>query len=126
MRSRTAERIDEREVPDQPKSLVARAGDRPQLEREWIFLGGSPHVVELDIAAELHRPVERLRDSEMNLRARASVLVIAVGELRGVEILPYLEPADDSVSALDRLVYLVNVGLAFRQLPSRRGRRVRM
>src|SRR5260370_27794020 len=70
--------------------------------------------------------MKRLRNAEGALRPGASVFVIAVGELRGVEILPDLKPADDSVGALDRLVYLVNVGLAFRQLPGRRRSRVRM
>src|SRR5277367_5002257 len=116
----TAERILEREVPHQPKNFIVRAGDRTQLQRCWIFFGGVAHVVELDVTAELHRPLEGLRDSKVNLGARARVLVVAVGQFRGAEILTDLEPAQNSVGRLDRLVYLVNVRLAFGELPGRR------
>ena len=69
MCARTAERIFEREVPYQPKCLVVRACDRTQLKRRWIFLGRVPHLVEFDVAAELHRPLEGLWDAEMNFGA---------------------------------------------------------
>src|ERR1700733_9248781 len=106
MRSRTAEWILECEVCHQPELPDVRAGDRSQLERRRIFFGRMPHVIQLDIAAELHRPLECLRNSEMNLRARSGIFVVAVGQLRSGEILPDLEPSQDSVSGVERLVYL--------------------
>src|ERR1700683_2625291 len=108
MCARTAERIFQREVPYQPKCLVVRACNRTQLKRRRIFLSRVPHVVEFNVAAELHRPLEGLRDAEMNLGARSRVFIIAVRELRGAEILADFEPAEDSVGRFDRLVYLAN------------------
>src|SRR5271163_5244401 len=101
MCARAAEWIYEREVSHQPKALVVGARDRPQLERRRIFLGLMPHVIELDVAAELHRPLERLRDSEMHFRARARIFVVAGRQLGRTKVLPDLEPLQDSVGGLD-------------------------
>ena len=123
MRLRAAERLYKRKVRDHAKWLVGRADDRPQLERQRIFLSRAPHVVELNIAAELHRPFEGLRNAEVNLRARTRVFVISVRELRRGEILADLEPAQDAIGGLERLVYLMHIHLALRQLSGRgRGR----
>src|ERR1700730_1807517 len=63
--TRAGERIKEREVPHQPKFFVTAAGNRPKFEPRGIILGPMPHIIELDIAAELHRPLEGLRYTEM-------------------------------------------------------------
>src|SRR5258705_1918006 len=105
MRMRSAEWILQGQVGDEAKFLVGPTHDRPQLERQRIFLSGAPHVGELDIAAELHRPFEGLRDREMDLGARSRVFVVAVGKLGGREILAYLDPVQHAVSSLERFVY---------------------
>src|SRR5271156_4429223 len=123
MRLRASERLYERKVREQAKRLVTRAGDRPQLKCKRILLCRAPHVVELNIAAELHWPFEGLRDTQMNLRARTRVFVVSVRELGGGEILANLEPAQNTIRGLKCLVYLVHVHLALRQLSGRgRGR----
>src|SRR5271163_921266 len=114
MCARAAEWIYEREVSHQPKELVVGARDRPQLERRRISLGLMPHVIALDVAAEMH------------LRARARIFVVAGRQLGRTKVLPDLEPLQDSVGGLDGLVNLVNVQLAFRELPGRRRGRIRM
>jgi len=58
------------------KRFVTHTGDRPQLKRERILQRRAPHVVELNIATELHWPFEGLRDSETNLRERTGIFVI--------------------------------------------------
>src|SRR6202521_2933363 len=116
MRMRSAEWLFQRQVGDQAKFFVGPADDRPQLERQGIFLGRAPHVCELDIAAELHRPLESLRDGEMDLGPRARVFVLAIGKLGGREILAYLDPVHHAVSSLESLVYLMHDHLALRRL----------
>src|SRR5260370_27968127 len=116
MRRWSAERFLQRRVGDQAKSPVARTDDRPQLEVQRIYLSRAPHVVELDIAADLHRPIEGLRDAEVDLGARARVFVFAVGKLGGREILADFEPAQHTVCGLERLVYLMPVRLLLGQM----------
>src|ERR1019366_9985713 len=104
-----AERIHEREVADEGKFAEAGFQDWPKLQRERIFLSRKTHVVELDVAAELDRPIESLRYAEMHLGAGAGIFVIAVFELRGRQILADLQPSQQAVCCLQRFVYLVRV-----------------
>src|SRR5260370_14571958 len=116
MRRWSAERFLQRRVGDEAKAPVARTDDRPQLEVQRINLSRAPHVIEFDIAADLHRPIEGLRYAEVDLGARARVFVFAVGKLGGREILADFEPAQHPVCGLKRLVYLIPVRLLLRQM----------
>src|SRR5260370_40544410 len=65
MGSWSAEGFLEREVSDQEEFAEMRLGDRADFERQRILLGGAPHVVQLEVAAQRDRPIRRLGDSEM-------------------------------------------------------------
>ena len=120
------ERILEREIADHCELPDRGFRDRPQLQRERIFLRREAHVAEFDVAAESDRPIESLRNPEMTLGARAGIFVIARIELRRCEVLSDFQPLQDAVGRLERFVDLVRVERLFRFNAGRRIDGIRM